>query len=145
MGSHARMSFESRQTYLSENESGADANNEYAGEYEHLGGFLGAAQIRPIHIGAQFLAGDCPGRFTLYVYAEAFTKTLIDRNCLAEIANRGVAPTGKVLLIYRRKVVDVGEKRFHWYTLPVGKSYVNNKIPVGYLLVGNGRLKLNNG
>ena len=84
-----------------------------------------AADIGPINIGAHFLAPDSAFRFALYVDTKRLANRLFDRNCLAEIPNRGIAPIREAGLIGRRKAIDVNKQRVHAATLPNGNIFCN--------------------
>lgn len=90
------------------------------------GGFpFRASEIGPINIRSHFLAPDSAFRFALDVNTKRLTNRLLDRNCLAEIADRCIAPTGEIDLIGRGKAIDVGKQRVHADTLPNGNIFCN--------------------
>jgi len=90
------------------------------------GGFLlRAADICPINIRAHFFAPDSAFRFALDVDTKSLSNRLLDRNCLAQISDRGIAPISETGLIGRGKAIDVVEQRVHADTLPNGNIFCN--------------------
>lgn len=90
------------------------------------GGFLfRAADIGPINIRSHFLAPDSAFRFALDVDTKSLSNRLLDRNCLAQITNRGIAPISETGLIGGGKAIDVVEQSVHVATLPNGNIFCN--------------------